>query len=160
MPVAFIPHGGGPWPFVDVGFPKAEVARLAEYLRSVKQLPPEPPRALLVVSGHWEETLPTVMTASRPPILYDYYGFPPESYTITWPTPGAPWLASRVRELLNEAGIANAVDAERGYDHGTFIPLKLTYPNADVPAIQLSLKQGLDPAEHIALGRALQPLRD
>jgi aromatic ring-opening dioxygenase catalytic subunit (LigB family) len=77
-----------------------------------------------------------------------------------WPAPGAPDLASRVRELLNQAGIANAADAERGYDHGTFIPLKLTYPNADVPAIQLSLKHGLDPAEHIVLGRALQPLRD
>ena len=93
-------------------------------------------------------------------MLYDYYGFPPESYTITWPAPGAPTLASRVRELLDGAGIANDADAERGYDHGTFIPLKLTYPDADVPAIQLSLKQGLDPAEHIALGRALQPLRD
>ena len=100
-----------------------------------------PPRALLVVSAHWEEPVPTVMTAERPPILYDYYGFPPESYTITWPAPGAPELASRVRELLDAAGIANAADAERGYDHGTFIPLKLTYPDADVPAIQLSLKQ-------------------
>jgi aromatic ring-opening dioxygenase catalytic subunit (LigB family) len=100
------------------------------------------------------------MTSAHPPILYDYYGFPPESYTITWPAPGAPELASRVRELLNAAGIANEADADRGYDHGTFIPLKLTYPNADVPTIQLSLKQGLEPAEHIALGRALQPLRD
>src|SRR4029453_17286537 len=95
-----------------------------------------------------------------PPILYDYYGFPPESYEITWPAPGAPDLASRVRELLDEAGIANASDPARGYDHGTFIPLKLTYPEADVPAIQLSLKAGLDPAEHIALGRAIRPLRD
>ena len=100
------------------------------------------------------------MTAERPPILYDYYGFPPESYTITWPAPGAPDLASRVRELLDAAGIANAADATRGFDHGTFIPLKLTYPDADVPAIQLSLKRGLDPAEHLALGRALIPLRD
>jgi aromatic ring-opening dioxygenase catalytic subunit (LigB family) len=101
-----------------------------------------------------------VMTSAHPPILYDYYGFPPESYTLTWPAPGAPELASRVRALLNTAGIANDADADRGYDHGTFIPLKLTYPDANVPAIQLSLKQGLDPAEHIALGRALAPLRD
>jgi aromatic ring-opening dioxygenase catalytic subunit (LigB family) len=126
----------------------------------VRAVPPRPPRALLVVSAHWEEPVPTVMISTRPPILYDYYGFPPESYTITWPAPGAPELASRVRELLNAAGIANDADADRGYDHGTFIPLKLTYPDADVPAIQLSLKQGLDPAEHIALGRALAPLRD
>ena len=160
MPVAFIPHGGGPWPFVDVGFPKAEVARLAEYLRSVKQLPPEPPRALLVVSGHWEEGRPTVMTGLRPPILYDYYGFPPDSYTITWPAPGAPWLAARVRELLSERGIASGEDSKRGYDHGTFIPLKLTYPDAEIPTIQLSLVDGLNPEEHLALGRALAPLRD
>jgi aromatic ring-opening dioxygenase catalytic subunit (LigB family) len=143
-----------------MGFPRDDIDRLAGYLRSVRSVPPRPPRALLVVSAHWEEHVPTVMTSEHPPILYDYYGFPPESYTITWPAPGAPDLASRVQELLNHAGIANASDGERGFDHGTFIPLKLTYPNADVPAIQLSLKHGLDPAEHIALGRALQPLRD
>jgi aromatic ring-opening dioxygenase catalytic subunit (LigB family) len=160
MPVAFIPHGGGPWPFVDVGFPKAEVEGLAEYLRSVRQVPPEPPRALLVVSGHWEEARPTLMTSPRPPILYDYYGFPPESYTITWPAPGAPWLAARVRELLSLKGIASGEDPMRGYDHGTFIPLKLTYPDAEVPTIQLSLVDSLDPDEHLALGRALAPLRD
>ena len=82
MPVAFIPHGGGPWPFVDVGFPKAEVDSLAEYLRTVRQLPSSEPRALLVVSGHWEAPVATVMTSARPPILYDYYGFPEESYRI------------------------------------------------------------------------------
>jgi aromatic ring-opening dioxygenase catalytic subunit (LigB family) len=160
MPVVFIPHGGGPWPFVEMGFPREDVDRLAGYLRSVRSVPPRPPRALLVVSAHWEEAVPTVMTAERPPILYDYYGFPPESYEITWPAAGAPELASRVRELLDTAGIASGSDPARGYDHGTFIPLKLTYPEAEVPAIQLSLKAGLDPAEHIALGRALQPLRD
>jgi aromatic ring-opening dioxygenase catalytic subunit (LigB family) len=160
MPVVFIPHGGGPWPFVEMGFPREDVDRLAGYLRSVRSVPPRPPRALLVVSAHWEEPVPTVMTAERPPILYDYYGFPPESYAIQWPAPGAPDLAARVRELFTAAGIATASDPARGYDHGTFIPLKLTYPNADVPAIQLSLKRGLDPAEHIALGRVLAPLRD
>ena len=108
MPVVFIPHGGGPWPFVEMGFPREDVDRLAGYLRSVRSVPPRPPRALLVVSAHWEEPVPTVMTAEHPPILYDYYGFPPESYTITWPAPGAPDLASRVRELLDAAGIANA----------------------------------------------------
>jgi aromatic ring-opening dioxygenase catalytic subunit (LigB family) len=160
MPVAFIPHGGGPWPFVDVGFPRPEVEALAGYLRTVRQLPPSEPRALLVVSGHWEAPAATVMTSPRPPILYDYYGFPPESYTIAWPAPGAPWLAARVRELLTARGIASGEDPDRGYDHGTFIPLKLTYPEANVPTVQLSLVDGLDPAEHLALGRALAPLRD
>src|SRR5687768_6822970 len=160
QPVAFIPHGGGPWPFVDVGFPKADVDALAEYLRSVRDLPPEPPKALLVISGHWEEPAPTVMTSPAPPILYDYYGFPPESYQITWPAPGAPALAERVRELLQASGFATSGDPDRGFDHGTFIPLKLTYPDAQIPTAQLSLKAGLDPAEHIAIGRALAPLRD
>lgn len=160
MPVVFVPHGGGPWPFVEMGMPKDDVERLAGYLRSVRDVPPTPPNALLVVSAHWEEPVPTVMTSPNPPMLYDYYGFPPESYEITWPAPGAPDLATRVGARLAEAGIACGGDAERGFDHGTFVPLKLTYPNADVPAIQLSLKRGLDPAEHLAIGRALMPLRD
>ena len=160
MPVVFIPHGGGPWPFVEMGMPKADVDRLADYLRSVRDVPPSAPKALLVVSAHWEEPVPTVMTSEHPPILYDYYGFPPESYEITWPAPGSPALAARVETLLDAAGIPHAADETRGYDHGTFIPLKLTYPDADVPAVQLSLRRGLDPADHLAIGRALMPLRD
>jgi aromatic ring-opening dioxygenase catalytic subunit (LigB family) len=160
MPVAFVPHGGGPWPFVEMGLPDGEVAALTAYLQTVKALPPRQPRALLVVSAHWEEPVPTVMTAERPAMYYDYYGFPPESYTLTWPAPGAPDVAARVREVLAAAGVASAEDPQRGFDHGTFIPLKVAYPDADVPAVQLSLKGGLNPAEHIALGRALAPLRD
>jgi len=160
LPVVYIPHGGGPWAFVDVGFSKAETDALKAYLRSVRTLPATPPKALLVVSAHWEEALPTVLTSPRPPILYDYYGFPPEAYTIPWPAPGDPGLAARVRSLLAAAGVETAEDPDRGFDHGTFIPLKVAYPDAEVPTIQLSLKAGLDPAEHLAMGRALAPLRD
>jgi aromatic ring-opening dioxygenase catalytic subunit (LigB family) len=161
MPVAFVPHGGGPWPFVDVGFgAQREIDALAAYLRGLPALTPTPPRALLVVSAHWEEEVPTVMTGERPPLLFDYSGFPPESYQLTWPAAGAPGVAARVQELLREAGIASAANAERGFDHGTFIPLKVAYPEADVPTVQLSLKRGLDPAEHLAIGKALVPLRD
>jgi aromatic ring-opening dioxygenase catalytic subunit (LigB family) len=161
MPVVFLPHGGGPWPFVDLRIgSKAEQAELATYLRSVARVPSAPPKAVLVVSAHWEEELPTVMTSAHPPMLYDYYGFPPESYEITWPAPGEPALAKRVRDLLRRAGIESAESNERGFDHGTFVPLKLAYPDADVPTVQLSLKRGLDPQEHLALGRALAPLRD
>src|SRR5690606_15330538 len=103
---------------------------------------------------------PTVTTAERPPMLYDYSGFPPESYRVTWPARGNPALANRVRGLLEKAGSKTAADAKRGYDHGTFVPLKLTYPDAEIPTVQLSLKTGLDPAEHLAMGRALAPLRD
>lgn len=160
MPVVFLPHGGGPWPFVDIGWNLRDADELAAYLRSVKALPKTPPKALLVVSAHWEESVPTVMTSAAPPMLYDYYGFPPKSYEIQWPAPGSPALAQRVQELLGKAGIATATDDGRGFDHGTFVPLKLTYPDAEVPTVQLSLKAGLDPAEHIAIGRALAPLRD
>lgn len=161
MPVVFLPHGGGPWPFVDIGFgTKDELDGLAGYLRSVASVPPEKPQALLVISAHWEERVPTVSTSARPPMLYDYYGFPPASYQIQWPAPGEPGLAARVRRLLGEAGFETAEDPARGYDHGTFVPLKLAYPGADVPTVQLSLQRGLDPARHLAMGRALAPLRD
>lgn len=160
MPVVFLPHGGGPWPFVDLGMSQHDRDQLADYLRSVASLPAARPRALLVISAHWETEVPTVTTAARPPLLFDYYGFPPASYQLTWPAPGDPQLAARVRALLGAAGFATAADPSRGYDHGTFIPLKLTYPEADIPTVQLSLQAGLDPAQHLAIGRALAPLRD
>jgi len=161
MPVVFLPHGGGPWPFVEVGLgDRTELDGLAGYLRSVRSVPKAPPRAVLVISAHWEEAVPTVMTSAAPPLLFDYAGFPPESYRLTWPAPGSPALAARVRQLLGKAGFQAAENASRGFDHGTFVPLKLTWPEAALPTVQLSLRKGLDPAEHLALGRALQPLRD
>lgn len=161
MPAIYLPHGGGPWPFVDVGFgDPAEHARLRSYLEALVGHAPARPRAVLVISAHWEERVPTVMSAPRPPMLYDYYGFPPESYTISWPAPGDPALAERVRTLLSTAGFETAEDRARGFDHGTFVPLKLAFPAADVPTVQLSLVAGLDPAQHLAIGRALRPLRD
>jgi len=161
MPVVFIPHGGGPWPFVDLPmFEATEVAGLAAFLRSLPAGLGKRPRSLLVVSAHWEEPVATVMSGSHPPLFYDYYGFPPEAYAITWPAPGDPDLATRTRALLGRAGFETAEDSGRGFDHGTFIPLKVMYPEADVPAVQLSLLEGLDPAQHLALGEALAPLRD
>lgn len=117
------------------------------------------PRAALVVSGHWESDRFTVQSGDRPGMIYDYGGFPREMYEIRYPAPGAPEVAHRVRDLLQEAGIPSALDPDRGYDHGTFAPLKAMYPEADVPIVQVSLKHGYDPAEHLALGRALKPLR-
>jgi aromatic ring-opening dioxygenase catalytic subunit (LigB family) len=157
-PVVFLPHGGGPWPFVELGLDKAEVAALTTYLRSVRPL--SPPKAVLVVSAHWEESVPTLMTGANPPLFFDYYGFPKASYELTWPAPGAPMLATRVAELLGDAGFPTGTNPTRGFDHGTFVPLKLIWPDAEIPTLQLSLKKGLDPAEHLAIGRALAPLRD
>lgn len=162
QPVLYVPHGGGPWPFVDLGkfVSPQDVSTMRAYFEQLPATLPSPPRALLVISAHWEETVPTVMTAPHPPMLYDYGGFPEEAYSIKWPAPGNPQLASRVVELLEAARIPTRQDPQRGFDHGTFVPFKLSWPRAEVPAIQLSLKVGLDPHEHITIGRALQPLRD
>ncbi len=158
LPAHFVPHGGGPWPWVNVGLPRAEHEAMATYLQGVAA--GLEPRAILCVTAHWEAPVATVSSAVAPGMLYDYYGFPAESYRIQWPAPGSPELARRVRELLTGAGIASAEDPSRGFDHGTFVPLKLAFPAAQVPCVQLSLVQGLDPARHLALGRALAPLRD
>ncbi len=116
------------------------------------------PTAVLVVSAHWEEDVPTVLGAATPPLFHDYYGFPKEAYEIEYPAPGAPALAARVAGLLESRGIPCRIDDRRGFDHGLFIPLKLMYPEADIPCTQLSLIRGLDPAAHIALGSALRDL--
>ena len=162
MPTVYLPHGGGPWPWMDMRsmVTDAEKRALPDYLEGLVAQLPRRPRAMVVVSAHWEAPVPTVMTSPRPPILYDYYNFPPETYRIPWPAPGEPQLAARVRALAEAAGFATAEDGARGFDHGTFVPLKLTFPDADMPTIQLSLVEGLDPEQHLALGRALAPLRD
>jgi len=160
LPTVFLPHGGGPWPFVELGLPRSEVNNLLAYLRSLPALCPTPPRALLVISAHWEEARPTVMSGAQPPLLFDYYGFPPASYQITWPAPGEPALAATVRAKLEAAGFATGEDRGRGYDHGTFVPLKVAWPGAGVPVVQLSLVKGLDPATHLRMGEALAPLRE
>jgi aromatic ring-opening dioxygenase catalytic subunit (LigB family) len=129
-------------------------------MRGVRDLAGTTPKALLVISAHWEAPMPTVMTSAKPPMLYDYSGFPPEAYNLTWPAPGNPVLAAEVRRLLAKAGFATAEDRERGFDHGTFIPLKVAFPEADIPVVQLSLLQSLDPNEHLRMGRALAPLRE
>jgi len=118
------------------------------------------PRAVLMLSAHWEAPRFTVQAHANPPMLYDYSGFPEFTYHIRYPAPGAPDVAARVRTLLAGAGIASGADAARGFDHGMFAPMAVIWPQADVPTLQLSLRQGLDPAEHLALGRALAPLRD
>lgn len=161
QPVVYLPHGGGPWPWMNppMGGPGA-LDGLRRYLEGLKAVPPEPPRAILMISAHWEEAVPTVTTSARPPMLYDYSGFPPDTYRISWPAPGEPALAARVRALLEREGLPSAEDPARGFDHGTFVPLGVAWPDADVPTVQLSLVRGLDPALHLRLGRALAPLRD
>jgi 4,5-DOPA dioxygenase extradiol len=128
----------------------------------MRQLPSRlrKPDVVLVISAHWEESTATLLGSKRPEMLYDYYGFPDEAYTITYPAPGDPDLADRIAGLLLKNDIPARIDSHRGFDHGLFIPLKLMYPEADIPALQLSLLRGLDPAAHIALGNALRELAE
>ena len=159
LPTYFISHGGGPWPWM-----KEQMGGVYDRLEaSLAHMPADigrTPRAVLMLSAHWEAPQFTVQTHARPPMLYDYGGFPDFTYRIQYPAPGAPEVAARVREALSAAGIASQEDAARGFDHGMFAPMAAMYPKADVPVVQLSLRRGLDPAEHLALGRALAPLRD
>ena len=160
QPTYFINHGGGPCFFLEPGPMRDAWSELEAYLRGFAGALDEPPRAILIVSGHWEEARPTVNAGAAPPLLFDYRGFPPHTYELTWPAPGDPELARRVRDRLREAGIDSGSDAARGWDHGVFVPLKIMFPDADIPVVQLSLRHGLDPATHLAVGRALRPLRE
>lgn len=158
MPVYFISHGGGPWPWVD-GM-REQFALTERELRALPALLPRKPSAILVITGHWEERELTVSSAERPGMEYDYSGFPAHTYAIKYPAPGSPALARRVDALLSQAGFPVHHDARRGFDHGTFVPVGLMYPDAEVPVVMLSLKKSYDPAEHIRIGAALAPLRD
>ena len=136
MPTLFIPHGGGPCFFMDWD-PPHTWDRMATFLRGLQASLPEKPKAALVISGHWEEAQVTVQTGAKPPLLFDYYGFPAHTYQLSFPAPGSPDLADRVADLLGLAGFSVRGDAARGYDHGVFIPLKVVFPEADVPAVHL-----------------------
>jgi len=152
--ILFLSHGGGPLPLLGdeghremvAGLQRIAATRLAK------------PSAILVVSAHWEEQLPTITSGLQPPLIYDYYGFPEESYRIGYPCPGSPALAASLHRALHGAGFEPVLDERRGFDHGLFVPLKIMYPEADVPCVQLSLLRSLDPAQHLRMGAALASL--
>lgn len=152
QPTFFINHGGGPCFFLEPGPIRDTWHELETYLRGFMAALAEQPRAILAISGHWETDVPTVNAGERPPLLFDYGGFPEHTYRLTWPAPGHPALAARVRELLSVVGIASGVETARGWDHGIFVPLKVMVPGADIPLVQLSLQRGLDPDAHLRSG--------
>lgn len=151
--VLFISHGGGPMPLLGDPGHREMVDRLTELAGKLRK-----PSAILVVSAHWEESVPTITAGASPRLIYDYYGFPPESYSIEYPCPGEPALAHQIHQALEQSGIPARLDEQRGFDHGLFVPLKLMYPEADIPCVQLSLVNSLDASAHLAIGRALQAL--
>lgn len=158
LPTFFLSHGGGPWPYMDGPF-REHFKVLETSLRGLIDTLPTTPRAVLVVSGHWEAQDFTVSSAAEPGMLYDYGGFPPHTYRVKYAAPGAPTLAARVSGLLTEGGMVCRLDPDRGFDHGTFSLMEPIRPQADIPVVQLSLQSSLDPARHIEMGRLLTPLR-
>lgn len=165
QPAVFLPHGGGPCFFMDWTWGPADTwHKTQRFLEGIPASLPESPRAMVVISGHWEEPAFTAGAAPAPRMIYDYSGFPPHTYKLSWPALGNPALAQRVARRLTEAGLASGLSADRGFDHGVFVPLKVAFPNADIPVVTLSLAASengsLDPVRHIAAGRALASLRD
>ena len=159
MPTWFIPHGGGPCFFMDWN-PVDAWDRMADFLKNAASSLPRQPKAIVLVSAHWLEPFVGITSGANPSLIYDYHGFPPHTYELTYPAAGSPALAARIADLLVVQGIPAQLNAQRGFDHGVFIPLKLIFPQADIPVVQVSLHTSLDPVQHLNTGRALQALRD
>lgn len=159
QPTLFIPHGAGPCFFMEWN-PSDAWHKMADFLKNLANDLPEKPSAIVLVSAHWLSPEITITSGQNPELIYDYYGFPPHTYELEYPASGEPKLAAKIAQLLNAEGLPAHLDDQRGFDHGMFIPLKLIFPDADIPVVQLSLKQDLNPATHIQIGKALRPLRD
>lgn len=161
LPVVYIPHGGGPWHVMMDDFgPESGYVGLEAYLKGLGSAYKDKISSILVISAHWEESKPTLHFGARPGMLYDYGGFPDHTYSITWPAPGDPALAARAAGLLAAAGFETGREEARGYDHGTFVPMMISFPEARIPIAQLSMLRSLDPTLHFKMGAALEALRE
>lgn len=150
----FISHGGGPMPLLgDPGHQE-----LVDHLSNLAQQLPKP-EAIVVFSAHWEGESIEITNHAKPDLVYDYYGFPPESYEITYPVDGHPTLAQTMLELFQQHSLPATLTTDRGLDHGVFVPLKVMYPKADIPCVQVSLLKSLDTNAHLKMGNALQRLQ-
>lgn len=150
LPAIFLSHGAPDLPIRE--------GAVTNFLRSLHQQFPKP-KAILVISAHWYSDPPMVSTAQQPKTIHDFSGFPEALYHLRYSAPGAPDLADRVVTLLTQAGIACDTHSSRGLDHGTWTPLILAYPAADIPVTQLSIQSHRDLFHHWKLGQALEPLR-
>lgn len=149
--VLFLSHGGGPLPLLADPAHQQMVDCLQSIANEISK-----PSAIVVISAHWEEPVATVTSGKMPSLIYDYGGFPEQSYHIKYPCPGEPQLAGLIQTQLEHHGIPCQLDAQRGFDHGMFVPLKIMYPEADIPCVQLSLLGSLDAEQHLNIGSALQ----
>ncbi|CAK7246256.1 MAG: hypothetical protein STHCBS139747_007880 [Sporothrix thermara] len=163
--VVALSHGGGPMPVLGDPSHDELVKSMRTRVPAILGLtnstdPARRPKAIVLVTAHWSERVPTISTGEKPSLLYDYSGFPAESYHLRYDAPGSPAVAQRVAGLLQGAGFRPALDNQRGWDHGVFVPMLLVHPAADVPVVQVSVLASEDPTAHFAMGRALAPLRD
>lgn len=150
LPVLFVSHGAPDLPL--------RTGAVTAFLKQLGQNLPQP-QAILAVSAHWSTSTPTVSHATHPQTIHDFWGFPAPLYQLTYPAPGAPDLANRVVQLLNQEGMPSTTHPNRGLDHGAWVPLLLTYPKANIPVTQLSIQADATPTHHLQLGKALEPLR-
>jgi len=157
QPSLYIPHGGGPCFFMDDRH--GVWTGMAAFLRDYPKDLPARPKAIIVVSAHWETKGFAFSGAARPAMIYDYSGFPPHTYQLNYPINGAPALAARAAALLQSNGMQASVDDARGIDHGLFIPMMLSFPDTDIPMIEMSVERSFDPQLHLDAGKALAPLR-
>ncbi|PRP86222.1 putative aromatic ring-opening dioxygenase LigB subunit [Planoprotostelium fungivorum] len=157
-PAMFVQHGGGPMPLLND--PHHEM--LIRYMkgRGAQILAENRPKAIVLVTAHWETDHPSISSGPSHPLYYDYYGFPPESYAIKYPAPGSPQVAKRVQDLLTQNGFKVTMDEKRGWDHGVFVPMVMLRPQADIPIVQLSVLNSQDANEHLRYGQVLSSLRD
>lgn len=160
MPVFYLSHGGGPWPWME-GSSRYDTA-LLHCLQNLPAQLPAVPKAILMVSAHWESKQGQFLLQAnpQPAMYYDYYNFPAHTYEVVYPAPGQPELAQQVLELIQQAGGQAQLDLERGFDHGAFVPAYVMYPEAQIPIVQLSIDASYEPKLHIELGHALRSLRD
>lgn len=137
-----------------------EQAEARDFLKALPGLLPEQPKAILMISAHWERLRPTVNAPAGNETIHDFGGFPPALYQLSYPAPPSADLARRVAELLTAGGLPTDIDLRRGLDHGAWVPLMVSWPDADIPVVQLSVQTRLGPAHHYRLGQILAPLRD
>lgn len=154
FPCVFFNHGGGPLPLLGRQPSVADV--ISQYPKSLSAKP----SAILVVTAHWIEDIVSISSGDRHDLLFDYGGYPPETYRYTYDAPGSPDLANKIQGLLMGADIKAKTNSNRGWDHGVFVPLKLMYPDASIPVVSMSLHSSLDPDVHLRIGEALAPLRE
>jgi 4,5-DOPA dioxygenase extradiol len=153
--IIYLPHGGGPLPILGDSSHNAMIYFMKNLLSEIER-----PESVIVISAHWEEASPTIIGSENTSLFYDYYGFPKEAYDVKYPVTVNPELVKKIKKLFIKEEMELKIDIERGFDHGVFIPMKMIFPQADIPMVQISLVKGLDPKVHIELGKVLANLRD